>query len=286
MRKPDAASEARLDEIRRRATESTVEGEGGSYYGLPLLKPATWTWEIPAYFFVGGAAGAAAVIGFAARMGGAEPRLVRDARWVALIGGALSGPLLISDLGRPERFLNMLRVFKWKSPMSVGVWTLMAFSGSAAGAVLLPRKAGDPLAAVSAVSGLVMMTYTGVLLGVTVIPDWTKHARVLPMHFAASSLGSAAALLNLRGHREPALRRLAVTAALAETVLEVAIDPPNITARIAAAFAGPIPLAIHLLAGRSRKARRVAAVSALLGSVLTRFAWVEAGRTPDRDSAG
>ncbi|MEO6487780.1 MAG: NrfD/PsrC family molybdoenzyme membrane anchor subunit, partial [Thermoanaerobaculia bacterium] len=134
MRKPDSASEARLDAIRRNATEATVEGQGGSYYGLPLLKPTTWTWEVPAYFFVGGAAGAAAVIGFAGQISGADAKLVRDARWIAAIGAALSAPLLIADLGRPERFLHMLRVFKPKSPMSVGAWTLTVFGATSAAA--------------------------------------------------------------------------------------------------------------------------------------------------------
>ena len=102
------------------------------YYGQELLKAPVWTWEVPAYFFVGGAAGAAALIAAVARRTGASDALVRDARWIAAAGGALSPPLLISDLGRPERFLNMLRVFKLRSPMSVGAWTLVAFSNASA----------------------------------------------------------------------------------------------------------------------------------------------------------
>src|SRR5918993_3586740 len=105
-----------------------------SYYDLPLLKSPVWTWEVPAYFFVGGAAGAAAVIGAAATASGGRSDLVRDARWIAAAGAAASAPLLIADLGRPERFLNMLRVFKLRSPMSVGAWTLVAFSNAAAAA--------------------------------------------------------------------------------------------------------------------------------------------------------
>ncbi len=108
--------------------------EAHGYYGLPTLKAPVWTWEIPAYFFVGGAAGAAAVIASTARLAGGRPDLVRDARWIAAIGGAISPPLLVADLGRPERFLNMLRVFKLQSPMSVGAWTLVAFSNASAAA--------------------------------------------------------------------------------------------------------------------------------------------------------
>jgi hypothetical protein len=105
-----------------------------SYYQLPLLKQPVWTWEIPAYFFVGGTAGAAAVVGAVAHATGGSPALVRDARWIAAVGGAASPALLVSDLGRPERFLNMLRVFKLQSPMSVGAWTLVAFSSGAGAA--------------------------------------------------------------------------------------------------------------------------------------------------------
>src|SRR5206468_6800005 len=101
------------------------------YYGIPLLKEPAWTWEIPLYFFVGGAAGAAAVVGAIASYTGADRRLVRDARWIAAAGSVLSPALLISDLGRPSRFLNMLRVFKPQSAKSVGAWTLVGFSAGA-----------------------------------------------------------------------------------------------------------------------------------------------------------
>src|SRR5207237_1714315 len=117
--------EERLQQIRREAERrGRVDAKGvrpiaspfpqateeTGYYGLPLIKPPVWTWEVPAYFFVGGAAGAAAVVGAAARIAGADRDLVRHARWIAAAGAALSTPLLIGDLGRPKRFLNMLRV--------------------------------------------------------------------------------------------------------------------------------------------------------------------------------
>ncbi|MBA3915312.1 MAG: polysulfide reductase NrfD, partial [Acidobacteriales bacterium] len=105
------------------------------YYGIPLLKEPSWTWEIPLYFFVGGAAGAAAVMGAVASYLGADRQLVRHARWIAVAGSLISPPLLIADLGKPQRFLAMLRVFKPQSPMSVGVWTLMGFSTAAAATV-------------------------------------------------------------------------------------------------------------------------------------------------------
>ena len=92
----------------------------GGYYGQPLLKPPVWTWEVPAYFFVGGVAGIAAVIAAVGALAGGEASLVRDARWMAVVGGLISPVLLVSDLGRPSRFLYMMRVFKTQSPMSMG----------------------------------------------------------------------------------------------------------------------------------------------------------------------
>lgn len=247
-----------------------------SYYDLPLLKPPVWTWEVPAYFFVGGAAGASSVLAMAAQLTGNDGTLVHDARWVAAIGAALSAPLLIADLGRPERFLNMLRVFNPRSPMSVGAWTVAVFGGATTGALLLP---GKPLrnasAAVAAGAGLVMATYTGVLLGVTAIPVWKAHATLLPAHFGASALGSAVAILELRGHRSSALQSLALGAAVFESAAGFSVQKHD---RIASALAGPVPFLLRLFGKR-----KAAAAATLLGSLLTRFAWVEAGKASARD---
>ena len=274
------------------------------YYGFPLLKKPVWTWEVPAYFFVGGTAGAAALIGAVARRAGGSEALVHDARWIAAAGAALSPPLLISDLGRPERFLNMLRVFKVRSPMSVGAWTLVAFSsasGAAAFGELAHRATGGKLPVrviadasemLSAATGMVLSTYTGVLLGATAIPVWSRHARVLPVHFGASGLGAAVSLLELLGHRTRALNRIGIGAAVVETAvgwyLETRKDATlsalregesGQLARAAGVLSGPLPLALRLFAGRSPTARRAAAVSTMAGSLLTRVAWVQAGKT-------
>ena len=258
-----------------------------SYYDQPLLKPPVWTWEVPTYFFIGGAAGAASIIVLAAQLGGGEEELVIDALWMAMIGSALSAPLLVSDLGRPERFLNMLRVFKPQSPMSVGVWTLTGFGGASTAAALVPFQPVREVAALgAAATGLVMATYTGVLLGATAIPVWREHVRLLPMHFGASALGSAASLLQLRGHRHPALNALALGAAIFETVAAVALetghDPVSAPlregrsgtlTRLGGLLSGPIPLFMRLMGSR-----KGAAVATLAGSLITRFAWVEAGK--------
>ena len=277
-----------------------------SYYDLPLLKPPVWTWEVPAYFFVGGAAGASAALAAAAQLTGAPRGLVRDARWIAAGGATISTALLIADLGRPERFLNMLRVFKPRSPMSVGAWTLAAFgtaSAAAAFAEEVRRRTnlpvtliGDAAAMLAAATGLVMATYTGVLIGATAIPVWSEHVRLLPLHFGASALASAVALLELRGHSEAALNALGLAAAAFElwsgVDLEVSGEATRpllrgatgITTRVAAFFSGPAPLALRLIGIHSRRVRRAAAAAALLGSLLTRIAWVEAGKVSARAS--
>src|SRR5207302_9057023 len=141
-RTPDLTSEQKLIEIRREAERrGEVKASGirpaGSpfpmaspdtgYYGIPLLKKPAWTWEIPLYFFVGGAAGAAAVVGAIADCTGADRRLVRDARWIAAAGAVISPALLIADLGRPSRFVHMLRVCKLRSRTSTGAGALARF---------------------------------------------------------------------------------------------------------------------------------------------------------------
>src|SRR3954471_3711921 len=143
------------------------------YYGLPLLKKPVWTWEVPVYFFVGGAAGAAAVIAAVAERLDGDDDLARDAAWLAAGGGMISAALLTADLGRPERFINMLRVFKPQSAMSVGSWTLTAFSGRS---TLAPGPAAaKPATTASAILGTAMVTYTGVLIGATAIPVWNDN---------------------------------------------------------------------------------------------------------------
>ncbi len=314
-------TERRLEDIRREAEcIGRVEAKGvravgapfpqataeNGYYGLPLLKEPVWTWEVPAYFFVGGMGGAAAVVGAAAQLSGADRELVRDARWVAAAGAALSAPLLVGDLGRPERFLNMLRVFKIQSPMSVGAWTLTAFGTFASAAVFaeemrkrtdLPvRVVGDAAAMLSAATGVAMATYTGVLIGATTIPVWSKHVSLLPLHFGASALSSAVSFLELLGHDEEALNMLGLAAAAFETYVGYRIEsdggieseplkrgPTGITTRIGGMFSGPLPLLLRIVGFGSKRFRSAAAASTLLGSLITRFAWVEAGRASARD---
>jgi formate-dependent nitrite reductase membrane component NrfD len=283
-------------------------GPETGYYGLPLLKKPVWTWEVPAYFFVGGAAGAGAVIAEMTRLGHDGDAVRRDARWIAGAGAVLSAPLLIADLGRPERFLNMLRVFKPQSPMSVGAWILLAFSSAAAAALAaqeidrrLPGRYSiavieNTAGSAAAVLGPGMAAYTGVLLGVTAVPVWSRHARMLPLHFAFAGLATAVSLLQLRGHRHPALNRLGLAAAAVETFvgarIEAAARPAGEPARrgasgtlmrAAGALSGPVPLLLRAAGRRSSRAQRAASAATIVGSVLTRYAWIAAGRRSAAD---
>jgi formate-dependent nitrite reductase membrane component NrfD len=325
-RVPDSQSERRLTALRREAAQAgTVSAKGVSpqgapfphasptagYYGVPLLKEPQWKPEVPLYFFVGGAAGASAVIANMAGWLDDDRELVRDARWIAAGGGALSSALLIKDLGMPSRFLNMLRVFKPQSPMSMGAWTLSAFSsfsGAAAFANLMRQRMGPSIAIslvenassfLAAATGLVMSSYTGVLIGATVIPVWNENVSTLPQHFAASGLNSAVSLLEVLGHDDSrALNILGIGASVYEVYegfeLETKRDRVNeplhkgwsgAMVRAGGILSGPVPLALRLAYAVSgnKKLRRAAAWSSIAGSLLTRFGWVHAGRASARD---
>ena len=195
----------------------------------------------------------------------------------------------------PRRFLNMLRVFKVQSPMSVGAWTLTAFGTCAAASLFaaemqkrtdLPvRLIGDAAAMLSAATGLVMATYTGVLIGATSIPAWSKHVSLLPIHFGASARASAVSILELAGHDEEALNVLGFAAAGCEAFLSYHMRPDHtITTRAAEFFSGPLPLLLRVAGFGSKRFRLAAAASTLLGSLITRIAWVEAGKSSASDS--
>src|SRR3954471_10649632 len=149
-----------------------------SYHGNPVLKPPTWTWQVPLYFFVGGVAGVSAIMALVAHIVG-NAGLTRASSWIGLAGGLISAPLLIADLGRPSRFLNMLRVFKPRSAMSLGAWTLTGFSSAIALVVICQELTlagyGNHFSVAvwwisqiaAALSGLILASYTSVLLAVT-----------------------------------------------------------------------------------------------------------------------
>lgn len=326
--RPTEQSEARLLEIRREAERTgRVSAKGAripgapfpiaspehGYYGVPLLKQPQWTWEVPIYFFVGCAAGSAAVVGTIANWTRSDERLARDARYVAAVGAALSSVLLIADLGRHDRFLNMLRVFKPQSPISVGSWTLALFgatSGAAALAQLVSdmlgirsvRVLGNVAEVFSCAFGLPFSNYTGVLVGATVIPVWNHNVGTLPLHFGMSGLNSCVSILELMGHQNKALNVIGLGASTLETWegyhLEFKRDPrvneplkrgvSGWITRAGGVLSGPVPLLLRtaaLFAGdrRGQQLRRWAAISSVTGSMLTRWGWFRAGFASAKD---
>lgn len=318
---PELDKEQRLILIEREAKAMLPAATGlpeisaaTGYYGLPVIKEPSWSWEIPLYFFIGGAAGAAGVIAGVARLTGDSPKLVRDARRIAMAGSVLSPALLISDLGRPARFLAMLRVFKPQSPMSVGVWILMGFGAGTSAATLgswLRERSGESALArfletagdVGALLfGMPLASYTGALIGVTVIPAWNRNAGMLPLHFAASGVNSGAGLLELAGHQSRALNWLGMGAAAVETGMGASIElekhpavdplkhgPSGWLIRVGGVLSGPIPLALRAMSlftsgKRAAKFRKYAAVSSVVGSAVTRVAWIQAGHVSAREA--
>ena len=197
---------------------ATVEGKPDSYYGRPIVKEPVWTWEVPVYFFFGGMAGAASPFALFADLQG-DRMLARRAWLVAMTGVAVSPAMLISDLGRPERFHHMLRVVKPTSPMNIGSWVL-AGSGTAIGLATVRNLFGwfpraGRAAAATAVLGPALSTYTAVLVADTAIPAWHEARRELPWVFAAGSAMSAGSAVALVGGGAPA-QRLAVAGAAGE----------------------------------------------------------------------
>jgi len=312
-------TEQRLEQLREQAWDKgIVVGRGvdvtggpiprrSGYYGQPVVKPPVWTWEIPIYFFIGGFAGMAAVIAFAGLIFH-EIDLARTAMSLATIGAVLSPILLTIDLGRPRLFLNMLRVFKYKSPMSVGAWIVFAF-----GACVIPglialelgtrysfgggtdqflKIFAHLLVIGSAFWGVLLATYTGVLLGVTAIPAWFLHRVLLPIHFGSAGLGSATALLELLGHRVAPLSALGFLAAAIETALWIWLEIdkhgaadralhrglPGWLIRGGEIFTGPLALIL-----RVTNLIPLAAIAFLLGAFISRFGWIETGKVCGRD---
>jgi hypothetical protein len=277
------------------------------YYGEAVVRPPVWTWEIPIYFFVGGAAGMAPLIACAGLFLGLTNLTVNALR-IAAAGAIISPILLVMDLGRPQLFLNMLRVFKHRSPMSVGAWILSIFGGFAVPAWALCELSYNEAFAPSirllvlvvtgalllgaAITGLGLATYTGVLIGATAIPAWFLHRALLPIHFGTAGLGCAAGILELLGFQIRPLWMLGMLAAIIETLLWIWLEIDKHGAadralheggsgwliRGGEIFSGPLAIVLRLT-----NLIPLAAISFLLGALLSRFGWIAAGRVSGRD---
>lgn len=187
------------------------DAEFTSYYGKPVVKPPPWGPEIAAYLFLGGVAGGSGLLAYGAQLTGRK-LLCRNARLCAMAAVGLGAGALVKDLGRPERFLNMLRTIKLTSPMSLGSWLLTAYSsgmGVAAasevdqltggrlpiGPVRRVLTKAEPAGGVAgAVLGAPLAVYTAVLLSDTANPTWNAAHRDLPFVFASSASLAAGGL--------------------------------------------------------------------------------------------
>src|SRR5579872_3900606 len=219
-----ADDEVRITNHERRTATDDVRD---SYYGRPVIKPPHWRWLVIAYFFLGGMAGASYTIGTIAsfaRQGRPIERVARYLAWLAFIPCPL---LLILDLGRPMRFLNMLRVFKLRSPMSLGSWALV-FAGFFATVTAAFELLGDVfhrpvpvgLRRAAGVAGLpfsvFLSGYTGILLAATNVPLWWRASPFLSPTFISSAYSTSLAAMSIgldlasdRAETAGASRRLA-----------------------------------------------------------------------------
>ena len=276
--------------------------ETRSYYGRPVVKEPVWKDEIALYFFTGGLGGASSVLSLVARATGHELLAQRSIQ-IASAADAVSPPLLIADLGRPERFLNMLRVFKVTSPMSVGSW-ILAYSSAASSVSAFLNTIGclpkivELTRTASAASGAPLAVYTATLLSDTAIPAWHEARKELPFLFGSSavaSAGAAAAIAVTPAEAGPA-RRLAVGGVVIENVLFQLMEKRlgmvgEVYSKGEAGKAKKVAMACTmggaaLLAGPGRKSRLAAAAGGALvlaGEVAVRWSVFKAGFQSARD---
>jgi DMSO reductase anchor subunit len=267
----------------------------------PVIRPNVWTWEVPVYFWFGGMASGAAFVALACEAAG-DARSARVARMVSIGAAGCGGPLLIADLGRPERFLHMFRIFKTRSPMSMGAWCLLAFSNTGGGAVLADllgrRRTARALSAATAAFGVYLGSYTGVLLASTAVPAWSHSRRYLPAIFMCTATASGAAATRLAltatgarpGHpTRTALAALESLAMAAELGLSALNDrglgiagralesgkPGRLLKTARALTAGGLAAR---LARRGGAADHVPSAAFLAAALLYRLGWVAAGR--------
>lgn len=283
------------------------EAEFRSYYGRQIIKSPTWKVpDVPAYLYLGGVAGVSASLAALAD-GTSRPALRRIGRFAALFGATVSVGALVHDLGRPERFLNMLRVIKPTSPLSVGSWILAPFGTLAAAAAAAELTGIAPrlgrLAGVgSGILGPALTTYTAVLLADTAVPAWHEAYRELPFVFAGSAMASGGGVGLLAGDQAGPARRVAILGAALELMATAVLERRiGFSARayttgrpgkvLKAARSATVAGALAALAGggvRGTHGRALSIVGGLLlnaGSAATRYGVFDAGMVSARDPA-
>jgi formate-dependent nitrite reductase membrane component NrfD len=196
------------------------EREGHDYYGIPPIKEHTWTWEVPVYFWLGGiGAGSHLISTVAQLLGWKDKAFFRATRYTVLVTMILSPILLIMDLGRPERFYNMLRIVKLRSPMSTGSWALTIF-GVLSGLIAATQAARDGLlgrdnilvglvktfipdrllSVLALPVGLYVGLYSGILLSATSVPMWARNFLLMGPTFLSSALSTGLSAISFVLH--------------------------------------------------------------------------------------
>ena len=287
-----------------------MRGASVSEINGPFIHAPVWSWTVATYFWLGGMASGSAFVALACDAAG-DHRSAAIARKVAL-GVVAPGPvLLIADLGRPERFLNMTRIFKPRSPMNTGSWCLVAFSGTGALAVAadLARRPGAArgLGALTALLGSYLGSYTGVLLACTAVPVWARSRAILGPAFVATATatGAAATRLTLVASGLPPghpTRRALGTIETASMLTEFSISAvgerglgdaaealrrgrPGLYFRSAKTLVA-LGISLRLLARRTgSREHELASLLYLAAGLLFRFAWVYAGQASATDDA-
>ena len=274
-----------------------------SYYGRPIINPPVWEeLDIGGYLFLGGLAGSSSIIAAAADLTGrrAMARVSRIGASAAISASLLA---LIHDLGRPMRFLNMLRVFKPSSPMSVGVWILVGYAPLTFGATAsefidaLPDAVGRATGIGAALLGGGVASYTAALIADTAVPAWHEGFRELPFLFvgSAATAGAGLALAGSPIAETVPVRRLAVAGACVELVAErlMARSLGMVSETLETGSAGrkmraakaltALGAAGAIVAGRSRPVAALAGAALVAGSLCTRLGIFEAGMMSAQD---
>ncbi|HET8524989.1 MAG TPA: NrfD/PsrC family molybdoenzyme membrane anchor subunit [Thermomicrobiales bacterium] len=303
---------------------TAADAARSSYYGVPVIHRVHWGWHVVVYFFLGGIAGASYLIAaISALVGPREDRtLVRAGRFLSLLALLPCPLLLILDLGRPERFLHMLRVVKLRSPMSIGIWTVIVFSafsgfaavyqaaidgilGRNALARLICRLPARAIGGAGIVPAFLMSGYTGPLLGATAVPLWAKNALLLGPLFLASALSTSASTIALllnrtRGsattmQRVETVERIAMAAELGllassrlrlgETAKPLEEGKPGAAMRYGVIGAGLVaPMAIQAVNRRHRRTLVTAAsLLTIAGGLALRYAVIAGGHASADD---
>jgi formate-dependent nitrite reductase membrane component NrfD len=299
--------------------ETDSKREDKNYYGIPPIKRAHWTWQIPIYFWLGGiGAGTQLFATVAQLLGHKDEALTRVSRYTVLATMLLSPVLLIWDLGRPERFYNMLRILKLRSPMSTQSWSLFTF-GNLGGLIaarqaaedglllgdnflsrLVIRLVPDRLLTVLALPfGLFVGFNTGNLISATSVPIWARNWMLMGPTFLTSGLSTALSWLSLVLHLgrwgEAKTLRVLHRAEKATIVIEAGLiaaslirmsrwSKPLFSKEVAPLFVGGTLIGgllapFVLLSGKEHRSRSMlASVLALAGGLAFRFSLILAGR--------